>query len=68
VKMDMGSAERSACGRRCPSPRTLCRRNCRSRVPQLLQLRLHGNFRAGRSMGAQVHRCAGATLAMTEST
>jgi hypothetical protein len=37
-------------------------------VPQVLQLRLHGNRRTGRSTGVQVHRCAGATLDMTEST
>ena len=34
----------------------------------LLQLRLHGNRRTGRSTGVQVHRCAGGTLDMTEST
>jgi len=38
-------------------------------LSQVLQLWLHGNRRTGRSsVGLQVHRCAGATLDMTEST
>src|SRR5450756_2870865 len=37
-------------------------------LPHVLQLRLHGNRRTGRSTGLHVHRCGGATLAMTEST
>lgn len=34
----------------------------------VLQLWLHGNRRTGCATGLQVHRCAGVTLAMTEST
>jgi hypothetical protein len=33
----------------------------------VLQLRLHGNRRTGRSMGLHVHRCEGETLDMTAS-
>ena len=37
-------------------------------VSKVLQLRLHGNRCTGCWTGAQVHRCAGATLDMTAST
>ena len=44
----------------------LAARECADGVA-VLQLRLQGNRRAGRSTGVQVHRCSGATLDMTES-
>jgi len=40
----------------------------RAGTSQMLQPRLHGNRRAGRSTGPQVHRCAGVTLDITAST
>jgi hypothetical protein len=42
-------------------------RQCAIGTSQMLQPRLHGNRRAGRSTGPQVHRCVGVTLDITAS-
>ena len=37
-------------------------------LAEVIQFRLHGNRRTGRSTGLHVHRCEGETLDMTAST